>query len=158
MKRICIVWLVAALLSFPLTIAERASAQGPQHPKPMNLRGRWRVKFIMRGQEKNLILVSKNNREATFFPLDTAPDDKPAGAVPAVSSILPDNRVSFSGDLELPLGTCCREVGTLTFKGKFSSSNSISGKLVFLTSVDEDESPFKLRAEIGTFTATRITK
>jgi hypothetical protein len=42
------------------------------------------------------------------------------------------------------------------FKGKFISSNSISGKLIFVTSVDEEESPYKFHSMIGAFTANRI--
>ena len=89
--------------------------------------------------------------------LDTGPEDKPVhDPLPAVWSSLTNDRVSFSGEAELPIGTCCREIGTIVFKGKFISHNSISGKLVFVTSVDEDESPYKLRSVIGTFTATRL--
>jgi len=112
----------------------------------------------MMGLEKNLILVSQEKGVASFLLLDTWPDDKPVpNSLPAVWSRLTNDRVSFSGEAELPIGTCCREIGTLIFKGKFSSPNSISGKVVFVTSVDEDESPYKLRSVIGSFTATRLT-
>jgi hypothetical protein len=123
------------------------------------LAGRWRVKFALSGgSEKNLILDSQANGVATFRLLDTGPDDKPVVAPqPAAWSQLTNARVSFSGEVELPLGTCCRELGTLMFKGKFSSSNSISGKLVFVTSTDEEESPYKFHSLVGTFTATRVS-
>ncbi len=124
-----------------------------------DLAGRWQVKFVMAGIEKHLILVSRADGVASFLLLDTGPDDKPvADPKPAVWSRLTNDRISFSGEAELPIGTCCREIGTITFKGKFNSPNIISGKLVFITSVDEDESPYKLRSIIGTFTATRATK
>src|ERR1044071_5375090 len=71
---------------------------------------------------------------------------------------LTNNRVSFSGEVELPLGTCCREFGTLMFKGKFASADSIKGSLVFVTSIDEEESPYKFHSAVGTFTATRLGK
>ena len=123
-----------------------------------DLVGRWKVKFSMMGLEKNLILVSQEKGVASFLLLDTAPDDKPVpNSLPAVWSRLTNDRVSFSGEAELPIGTCCREIGTLIFKGRFSSNNSISGRLVFVTSVDEDESPYKLRSVVGTFTATRLS-
>jgi len=121
--------------------------------------GRWQVKFTMAGVEKNLILVSKAFGVASFVLLDTGPDEKPvADPQPAAWSELTNNRVSFSGEVELPIGTCCREMGTLIFKGKFSNNNSISGKLIFVTSIDEEESPYKFRTIIGTFTATRVLK
>jgi len=121
--------------------------------------GRWQVKFIMAGVEKHLILDAQSRGVASFFLLDTAPDDKPVlDAQQAAWSQLTNNRISFSGEVELPIGTCCREMGTLIFKGRFSSSNSMAGKLIFVTSVDEEESPYKFRSEVGTFTATRILK
>lgn len=133
------------------------SAVTPQ--RPTNLAGRWRVKFTLGGLEKNLVLVAGSRGSASFLLLDTGPDDKPVvDPQPAAWSQLTNDRVSFSGEAELPIGTCCREMGTLIFKGKFISSNSISGKLIFVTSVDEEESPYKFRSLVGTFTATRVPK
>ena len=121
------------------------------------LNGRWRVKFTLVGIEKNVIFEAKENGAGTFKLLDTGPDDNPvADPIPAVWSELTNNRVSFSGETELPLGTCCREIGTMMFKGKFSSSNTVSGILVFVTSVDQEESAFKFRSEVGTFVANRV--
>ena len=119
--------------------------------------GRWRVKFSMTGHEKNVILDAKDKGAGSLRLLDTGPGDKPiADPVAAVWSQLTNNRVSFSGEAELPIGTCCREVGTLIFKGKFSSNDTVSGTLIFVTSVDQEESPFKFRSEVGTFVANRI--
>jgi len=128
-------------------------------PSAHALTGRWRVRFILSsGGEKNLIFDSKAKGTGSFLLLDTRPGDKAEpDLLPAVWSQLTNNRVSFSGEAELPIGTCCRERGTLIFKGKFESSNYISGKLIFVTSVDEEESPYKFRSEVGTFTATRFT-
>jgi len=121
--------------------------------------GRWQVKFVMADVEKNLILVAQPKGAASFLLLDTAPDNKPvADAQPAAWSQLTNDRISFSGEVELPIGTCCREMGTLIFKGKFTAKNSMAGKLIFVTSVDEEESPYKFRSEVGTFTATRVLK
>jgi len=121
------------------------------------LQGRWRVTFKMTELEKNVIFEARDNGAGTFKLLDTAPDDKPvAQPVPAVWSQLTNDRVSFTGEAELPIGTCCREVGTIMFKGKFTSANAIQGTLIFVTSVDQEESAFKFRSEVGTFTANRI--
>ncbi len=123
------------------------------------LAGRWQVKFTIAGVQKNLVFNAKAKGSGSFLLLDTGLDNKPVpGLQPAAWSELTNERVSFSGEAELPLGTCCREIGTLLFKGKFSSNDSLSGKVVFVTSVDEDESPYKLKSMIGTFTATRIAK
>lgn len=145
-----------AIQGFAFQDAPRTAGPTSQTP---DLAGRWKVKFSMGGLEKNLILTARANGVASFLLMDTGLDDKPVpNSQPAVWSRLTNNRVSFSGEAELPLGTCCREIGTLILKGKFSSTDFISGKLIFVTSVDEDESPYKLHSLVGTFTATRILK
>jgi hypothetical protein len=128
--------------------------------EPVNFVGKWTVKFsLSRGDEHTLLFEFQPKGLGSFLLLNPKPDDS-AGAVaqPAVWAGITNERVSFSGHLELQLGTCCREVGTLIFKGKPNSNNSMTGKLIFVTSVEEDESPYKFRSEVGTFTATRVTK
>ena len=129
-------------------------------PASGKLTGRWQVSFALNGDEKkSLIFESKAKGAGSFSLLDTGPDNKPVpDPVPAGWSELTNNRVSFSGEVELPLGTCCREFGTLMFKGKFESADSIKGSMVFVTSVDEEESPYKFHSAVGTFTATRLSK
>jgi hypothetical protein len=123
------------------------------------LNGRWRVKFILSGVEKNLIFDAKAKGSGFFLLLDTEPDDKPvATPLPAAWSQLTSDRVSFSGEVELPVGTCCRELGTLMLKGKFNSNNSITGRAVFVTSTVEEENIIGFRSTVGTFIATRIPK
>ena len=119
--------------------------------------GRWRVKFFISGLEKNLILEAKTQGAASLSFLDSGPDNKPVpNPLAAAWALLTNERVSFSGEAELPIGTCCREWGSLIFKGKFSSSNSISGTLIFVTSVAEEESPYKFHTVVGTFRANRV--
>jgi len=138
---------------FVLLLASLVLVQTPA----AKVNGRWRVKFKMSGLEKNVIFEAKENGAGSFKLLDTGPDDKPvAEPVPGVWSQLTNDRVSFSGEAELPIGTCCREIGTMMFKGRFTSPNAISGTLVFVTSVDQEESAFKFRSEVGTFEATKL--
>lgn len=157
-----------AFASFAVSTVPRLSGSGqsatPPATKPTpapannNLTGRWRVKFALTDDpEKHLIFEPNPDGSGLFQLSDTGPDDKPVAApARAVWSQLTNDRVSFSGELELPLGTCCREIGTLTFKGKFTSRDSISGRLVFVTSVEEEENPNKFRSKVGTFTAVRV--
>lgn len=129
-------------------------------PASGKLTGRWQVSFALNGDpKKNLIFETKTKGAGSFSLLDTGPDNKPVpDPAPAAWTELTNNRVSFSGEVELPLGTCCREFGTLMFKGKFDSPDSIKGTLVFVTSVDEEESPYKFHSAVGTFTASRMAK
>jgi len=133
-----------------------------QSAQRSDITGKWQVKFHLTDgveAENNLIFDSQPNGVGSFSLVNPKAGEKSEiVAQPAVWTELSNQRVSFSGHLELQLGTCCREVGTLIFKGKFASNNSITGKLIFVTSVEEEESPYKFRSEIGAFTATRILK
>ncbi|HSE30634.1 MAG TPA: hypothetical protein VLA93_03550 [Pyrinomonadaceae bacterium] len=143
---------IAVLILVAVVVGQQRE---PTHAK---LTGRWHVTFSLQGDpKKNLIFEPKDKGAGTFKLLDTGVDNKPVpDEAPAVWSELTNKRVSFSGELELQLGNCCRESGTLIFKGKFKSDNSIEGGLIFVTSVDEEESPYKYRSYVGTFTATLV--
>jgi hypothetical protein len=125
-------------------------------PEP-KLSGRWRVNFsLVETKDKNLILEVKPKGSGTFLMLDTAPDNEPvADPLPAVWSEIDNGRVSFAGNVEMPLGTCCREVGTLIFKGTYASDNLIKGKTIFIASTTDEENFIGFRSSTGTFTAKR---
>ncbi len=119
--------------------------------------GRWQVKFaLINTPEKNLVFTAQEGGDGTFQLLDTGPDNKPVPKPQAASWSLANNNLSISGEVELQTGTCCRETGTLILKSKLTSADSISGKLIFVTNIDEDESPYKYHSTTGTFTATRL--
>jgi hypothetical protein len=149
---------IGILLTLFILLSPVAAQQTADRAAGAKLAGRWRVTFSLSGDaQKNLVFDSKARGSGSFTLLDTGPDNKPVPEpVPAAWSELSNNRVSFSGEVELPLGNCCREIGTLMFKGKFQGSTSITGKLVFVTSVDEEESPYQFRSHVGTFKATRV--
>jgi hypothetical protein len=138
------------------TAAAQQTAPGPANGG--KLTGRWRVTFSITGDpEKHLIFEVKPKGAGSFVLLDTGPDNKAVpDPAPAVWSELDNDRVSFASETELQLGTCCRQWGTLIFKGKLKSSTSITGGIIFVTSIDEEESPYKYRSHIGTFTATLV--
>jgi hypothetical protein len=154
--------IVFASMILMSVVAAQAFAQSPaQTTTPPahdpSLTGRWRVKFVLSGiGEKNLIFDSQPNGVGSFLLLDTGPDNKSVEApLPALWSQPSNDRVNFSSEVELPYGTCCREIGTLVLKGKFSSGNSIKGKAIFIASSEEEENPIGYRSMLGTFTATR---
>ena len=144
------------LFLLALTIAP-AAIQQPA--KPLSPIGRWQVKFkLVETPEKNLVFTAQEGGEGTFQLLDTAPDNKPVPGLQAAAWSLTNSNLSVSGEAELPTGTCCRETGTLILKAKFTSDSTISGKLIFVTNIDEDESPYKYHATVGTFSAVRLPK
>jgi len=154
---------LAAVILIPLVSVQAVAfqthfSQSKATPlSSLKLNGRWRVKFAFSGLEKHLTFDAGAKGTGFFLLQDTGPDDKPvADPQPATWSQLTNDRVSFSGEAELPIGTCCRELGTVIFKGKFSSNNTIAGTLIFVTGIDEEESPYKFHSLVGTFEANRI--
>lgn len=150
--------LISVVAAPPFAAGSRQPAQAA--PPSASLAGVWRVSFTFNGDvERHLTFAAQAKGVGSFLLLDTRPDNKPElAALPAVWSQLTNGRVSISGEVELPLGTCCREFGTLMLKGKFTTGDTITGKMIFVTSVDEEESPYQFHSQVGTFTATRQPK
>ena len=118
--------------------------------------GRWEVKFtLLDSAEKHLVFTAQENGDGSFQLLDTAPDNKPVKEPKAAAWSLTNGHLSITGEVELPIGNCCRETGTLIFKSKFKNGDSLEGKLIFVTNTDEEESAYKYHSTVGTFTATR---
>ena len=119
--------------------------------------GRWRIKFTLTGSpEKNLIFESRPKGSGSFQLLDTGPDDKPVADSQAAAWSQTLENISITSEVELQVGTCCRQTGTLILKAKLLKGSSFSGKLIFVTNIDEEESPYKYHSTVGTFTATRL--
>lgn len=142
-----------ALLVVALILSGTPSARSTNR----SLTGRWRVEFsLTSGEKKHLIFEAKPKGDGTFLGLDTAEGNKQTiESLPAVWSETTNERLTFSGDIELPLGTCCRETGTLIFKGAFVSDRSLKGRAIFITSTTDEENFIGYRSDIGSFTATR---
>jgi hypothetical protein len=141
-------------LAGPATVA-----QGIARPaQNQALIGRWKVTFTFANvAAKNLVLDARANGDASVLLLDSGPDNKPATkSLPAMTSVTTNGRVNFSSEVELPYGTCCQEIGTLIFKGTFGSNNSISGKVIFIGSTEEQENPLGYRSMLGSFSAIRV--
>ena len=144
MKTILMLLMAGAVLAFP----------SQQATSPV---GRWQVKLtLLDSAEKHLLFTAQENGDGSFQLLDTAPDDKPVKEPKAAAWSLTNGNLSITGEVELPIGSCCRETGTLIFKSKFKNSDSLQGKLIFVTNTDEEESPYKYHSTVGTFTATRL--
>jgi hypothetical protein len=143
-----ILFLLLIIASAALTLP----AQQP--PSPI---GRWQVKFaLLDSKEQNLVLTAKENGDGSFQLLDTAPDNKPVPDPKAAAWSVTNGNLSITGEVELQIGNCCRETGTLIFKTKLKNADSLQGKLIFVTNIDEEESAYKYRSTIGTFTASRV--
>jgi hypothetical protein len=137
-------------------VADSAYSQtGAQSSNAPTLLGRWRVKVNLVGSgEENLIFDSKPHGSGSAWLISG--DQEGKISLPAAWSLSTNQRASFSTELELPIGTCCREVGTLVLKGKLDPKGTVTGRAVFITSTDDEESLIGLRTLTGTFTAVKI--
>src|SRR6266513_4546775 len=106
-----------------------AMAQG-QSPEMI---GRWSVDVTFGdGSKRSLRFDAQGEGKGTFLVLD--PRLKVWGpGKPSEAKWTRDegNSVMFSGPVEFMLGNVGRDAGTLTFKGKFEGSDSITGEVEF---------------------------
>jgi hypothetical protein len=130
-----------------------ATGQQPQPAGSTTLAGNWRVEFEFSGARKVLTVNVQPNGIATA----KLQDGETHTNLPASWSINAYQRTSFSTELELPIGTCCREIGTLVLKGKFNANGSLEGRAVFVTATEDEGSPIGLRTIVGSFTATKVS-
>ena len=123
-----------------------AMAQG-QSP---NMIGSWNIEVNFADGKRSLRFDAQADGKGTFLLLD--PMLRRWGpAKPSEAKWTPgdQNSVTFSGAVEFPLGNVGRDAGTLMFKGKFQTPDSISGEVEFAPLVGERPSKH------GAFKATR---
>ena len=141
---------LSSLLLLSLLAVVSAAFQSPS-PPDKNLIGRWQVTFTLSGgSPANLEFEAQAKGNGSFRM--SVPDSQ---LVPATWSQTTNDRVNFSGEIEQHFSACCRETGTLIFKGKFKSNNTISGKAIFIATTEHEENFTGYMSTVGTFTATR---
>jgi len=122
-----------------------AEAQSP------SLLGRWKIEInFADGNKRSLRFDVQADGKGTFLLLDPMLS-RWGPAKPSEAKWTPgdQNSVTFSGAVEFPLGNVGRDVGTLMFKGKFETPDSISGEVEFAPLVGDRPSKH------GTFKAIR---
>jgi hypothetical protein len=144
------------LIAVPAFYSIHASCAQTQS---FNLAGRWKVEFKFSGvEEHTLRFDAQSDGKGAFLLLDTVssllPPAEPAKA--QWEQAAPD-QATFSGAVEFPIGNVGRDAGTLIFKGKFDSANSISGKVSFFRAGQDLKNPATIPARTGDFTAKRAT-
>jgi uncharacterized protein (TIGR03437 family) len=144
------------LISIIAAYSYRASCAQNQS---FNLMGRWRVEFKFSGDRDHTLRFNADSQgKGSFLLLD------------AISNLIPPpeptksqweqpapDQVTFSGDIEFPIGNVGRDAGTLVFKGRFESADSISGTVAFFRAGQDPKDPGTVPAKSGDFTAKRAT-
>lgn len=146
MKIIPAVWLI-----FILMCAIPAFSQ--TSPVPV---AAWDVTFSLSGNvSRRLTFISLSNGTGTFRLVGPRTTTPVPPTVPAVWARPTPGFMSFSGEVQLPIGNCCRETGTLMFKGIQNTANgTITGRAIFAS----DLTPTTTNGGIyfGTFVATPL--
>ena len=124
-----------------------------------NLAGRWKVKFKFSGSEEHTLRFdAQSDGKGAFLLLDTVSSlIPPAEPTKAQWEQAAPDQATFSGAIEFPIGNVGRDAGTLVFKGKFDSADSISGKVSFFREGQDLKNPATIPAKTGDFTAKRAT-
>jgi hypothetical protein len=116
-----------------------------------NVTGSWKVEITFANEPHRLLRFdAQSDGKGTLTVTD--PKSKVwAGANPSQAKWTRDegNSVTFSGSVEFLIGNVGRDAGTLTFKGKFETPDSITGEVEFSPLVGERPSKH------GTFKAVR---
>jgi hypothetical protein len=136
---------LALILIAQACIAALSYAQSP------NIVGTWKVDItFMNGESRSLRFDAQGAGKGTFLLLD--PKLKvwgPAKPSEAKWTQGEGTSVTFSGPVEFMIGNVGRDAGTLVFKGKFETDDSIRGEVEFSPLVGERPSKH------GTFKAVR---
>src|SRR5437868_11191906 len=140
-------WYFVICSAFITLITQIAMAQG-QSPAVI---GRWNVEInFADGNKRSLRFDAQADGKGTLLLLDLMLS-RWGPAKPSEAKWTPgdQNSVTFSGAVEFPLGNVGRDPGTLTFKGKFETPDTITGEVEFAPLVGERPSKH------GTFKASR---
>ncbi len=124
-----------------------AEAQSPK------LIGRWTVEITFANENhRSLRFEAQSGGKGSLLLLDAKMNVwDPAKPSEVKWSAEPGDSVTFSGAVEFPIGNVGRDAGTLAFKGKFETTDLITGEVEFSPLVGERPSKH------GTFRATRAT-
>ncbi len=134
-----------------LTLMIQMCCTAPAQAQSPNMTGRWNVGInFADGSKRSLRFDAQDHGKGTFLLVDPMLS-RWGPAKPSEAKWTPgdQNSVTFSGAVEFPLGNVGRDPGTLMFKGKFGTPDSISGEVEFAPLVGDRPSKH------GTFQATR---
>src|SRR4051794_28356469 len=136
-------------------MAQAQSSNSPRNesvsPQRLDMIGSWKVEInFAEGNKRSLRFDAQDNGKGTFLLMDPMLS-RWGPAKPSEAKWTPGDQssVTFSGAVEFPIGNVGRDPGTLMFKGKFETPDSITGEVEFAPLIGERPSKH------GTFKATR---
>ena len=132
--------IVAAVLLFTLQALPQTTTSG------------WTVTYHLDGTTtgRSFTFTPVSDGKGTFrFPTTTRT------VFPAVWARPAPNRINFSAEVQLPVGTGTRESGALVFKGNVATNGTMSGPVVFVMDFPGPTAQYIIRT--GTFTAVPLS-
>ena len=116
-----------------------------------NMTGSWKVEVTFASEQHRFLRFDAQSDGKGTLTVTDAQSKVWGGAKPSEAKWTRDdgNSVTFSGPVEFLIGNVGRDAGTLTFKGKFETPDSIIGEVEFSPLVGERPSKH------GTFKAVR---
>src|SRR6266571_6041267 len=126
----------------PMVVAQTCIA-ALSHAQSPNMIGSWKVDITFtNGESRSLRFDAQGAGKGTFLLLDPKLNVwGPAKPSKAKWSRGEGNSVTFSGPVEFPIGNVGRDAGTLIFRGKFDTENSMMGKVAFFRLDQDANSP-----------------
>lgn len=147
-----------AVMTAVLLLAPGPLARAQEVP---SLVGVWTVEYTL-GEEHHTLSFRADPPQfgeigTGTFVVKGLPVVPPEVPVPAVWDQISPELVSFTGEIEFPLGNVGNDPGTLIFKGTFTSADTIAGTSIFVS--DEPDPDDHLGTgfitKTGSFVATR---
>ncbi len=116
-----------------------------------NVTGSWKVEIIFANEQHRFLRFDAQNEGKGTLAVTDPKSKVWGGAKPSDAKWTRDegNSVTFSGPVEFLIGNVGRDAGTLTFKGKFETPDSITGEVEFSPLIGDRPSKH------GTFKAVR---
>ena len=116
-----------------------------------NMTGNWNLEITFANEQHRFLRFDAQSDGKGTLTMTEAQSKVWGGAKPSEAKWTRDegNSVTFSGSVEFLIGNVGRDAGTLTFKGKFETPDSITGEVEFSPLVGQRPSKH------GTFKAVR---
>ena len=150
--------LLFSCLVFYLALNVSAQVQ-EEGGSPVPVAG-WNVSYTLISPttttSRQLVFISYSNGTGSFRLIGPRTTWTTTTLFPAVWDRVTNDFISFSSEVEFPIGNCCRETGTLIFKGNTSVTGVITGAAIFVTNMPATTPPLPYAVRTGTFVATPI--
>lgn len=128
-------------------------------PNAIPVMGAWEVTFTWTGSaaSQKLIFIAVTDGTGSFRMIGPRATTQSPLTHPAVWTRPITGFMSFTSEVALQTANCCRETGTLLFKGmQTSNGGPISGRAMFVNDFSIVATPGPFQTRVGTFTATPL--